>query len=186
MKTSELGRVLEDRLRKAYPRAKVEFIPDYVPWYSKETPSFPAIIISTDSDGFSYEKGNAIIQKEDEELYIDCENDGRYIIGLTPDESAPIGQTPKVGSERNPSTVFPPEIQAVQTIWDKLAHDYGDHGSCVIGEHLDFTYWEVRYRMECHSGWQGSLGAEHYLDYIKKLLEMIGATDFAFDYGMMD
>lgn len=87
---------------------------------------------------------------------------------------------------RSYSTDVPSELLVIKHEWDNLSsttHHLG--GSCVIGDGFEFTYKGTRYDMTTPP-YQRSLIYEHWIDVIKKDLEVIGATNIHYNYGHMD
>lgn len=84
--------------------------------------------------------------------------------------------------ENAPNAIF----ATIMKLWYELSKSYGDQGSCVIGEYLEFDLDDVKYRVSPQSPWQGSLSWESSLDIIKKNFEYIGAKNLYFNYGRMD
>ena len=84
------------------------------------------------------------------------------------------------------STDVPNELLVIKHEWDNLSSST-QHlgGSCVIGDGFEFKYKGTRYDM-ITPPYQGSLIYEHWIDVIKKDLEVIGATDIHYNYGHMD
>lgn len=87
---------------------------------------------------------------------------------------------------RSYSTDVPSELLVIKHEWDNLSSTT-QHlgGSCVIGDGFEFTYKGTRYDMTTPP-YQRSLIYEHWIDVIKKDLEVIGATNIHYNYGHMD
>jgi hypothetical protein len=86
-----------------------------------------------------------------------------------------------------PHTALPSaDIQRISDEWTKLANDYGDSGSCVMGAGIEFTYNGIRYLLMPRSRWQGSCSWEHDREKIMKELEQVGCSEVCFKWGYMD
>lgn len=79
-----------------------------------------------------------------------------------------------------------PELQTIMDEWYKMSSEYGDIGSCVIGAGFEFTYKGNSYFMSPCSPYQGSCSWESGVNYVRKSLESIGATDIHYNYGCLD
>ena len=88
-------------------------------------------------------------------------------------ESRRVGQHPNI----------PEEIQKISDWWTQAANARGDQGSCVLGAEFRFAYGKLRYIMPPGSKWRSW---EADKDTVKLMLELIGATDIEYDWGIMD
>ena len=80
----------------------------------------------------------------------------------------------------------PPELQKIMDWWYEASEKTGDIGSCVIGAGFNFAWNGDEYFMGACSPWQGSLSWERHIDAVKLMLELIGATNVWFNYGILD
>lgn len=80
----------------------------------------------------------------------------------------------------------PSELQTIMDVWYKLSKSEGDKGSCVLGAGFGFEWRDNEYFMSACSPYQGSLSWEVHKDTIKALLEGVGATNIAYNWGRMD
>lgn len=80
----------------------------------------------------------------------------------------------------------PLEIFQISRKWTRLANEYGDKGSCVLGAGFSFTYHDKNYFLPPMSQWQGSCSWEHYKDEIQEDLKKIGCENIYYDWGVMD
>ena len=82
--------------------------------------------------------------------------------------------------------LIPQEIKPISEEWTKLANDYGDVGSCVLGAGFLFKFKGEKYKLPPRSRWQGSCSWEIFVPQIKEKLQEIGCTELWFDWGIMD
>lgn len=77
-------------------------------------------------------------------------------------------------------------IQAISDEWTRLANEYGDRGSCVVGAGIWFTYSGVEYKLYPMGKWQGSLSWESGVGHIMTKLRGVGCENVWFDFGTLD
>lgn len=83
--------------------------------------------------------------------------------------------------ENNPS-----ELQKIMDWWYDESYKTGDIGSCVLGAGFKFNWKGDEYFMSACSPWQGSMSWEKHQSAVKQMLEMIGATEISYNWGVMD
>ena len=77
-------------------------------------------------------------------------------------------------------------IQAISDEWTRLANEYGDRGSCVVGAGICFTYSGVEYKLSPMGKWQGSLSWESGVENIMTKLRSVGGENVWVDFGTLD
>lgn len=80
----------------------------------------------------------------------------------------------------------PPELQKIMDAWYEESKKVGDVGSCVVGAGFNFTWNETKYFMSACSPWQGSCSWEKHVPMVQTMLELIGATDVVYKWGILD
>lgn len=85
----------------------------------------------------------------------------------------------------NDDTV-PTELRAIGRAWREFQAQVGDQGSCVLGAGFEFDYKDQPYFLTPCSLYQGSISWETNKDTIKMLLEVAGATNIRYNWGIMD
>lgn len=135
------------------------------------------------------EKINKILSEElGENAYLECYDRMCHTCYVGEDNKT------QKGSEHNPIILDGKDLFAypnplffkIQNLWKAMALSRGDHGTCVMGEHIEFVYEEKHYILEPLDYLQGSLGREMFVNEIKQLLKAIGCQKIYFDYGRMD
>lgn len=126
--------------------------------------------------------------------YVDCWDFGAYMIYDDCVESYDSfyfysnvrNSVINIDNHEQQNKIIPKELKIVQKIWSNLSRLEGDKGSCTIGEHLNFVYDGKKYRMRHGSPWQGDMSWQPHVDFIKKILKSIGASELQMNYGRLD
>ena len=80
----------------------------------------------------------------------------------------------------------PREFEPIMQEWWRRSEATGDYGGCVIGAKIKFWYKDEEYHMAPCSPWQGEGSWEPHVEYVKKELQKLGATNLYWDYGRLD
>lgn len=80
----------------------------------------------------------------------------------------------------------PREFEPIMQEWWRRSKATGDCGGCVIGAKIKFWYKDEEYHMAPCSPWQGEGSWEPHVEYVKKELQKLGATNLYWDYGRLD
>lgn len=86
----------------------------------------------------------------------------------------------------NEDETIPKCLRQIRKIWEVLQKRIGDVGSCVVCAGFEFTYEGKRYFMTPPGFFQGSISWETDKDAIHEMLEIFGATEIRYDWGVMD
>lgn len=81
---------------------------------------------------------------------------------------------------------YPKELDDIMNAWRDYSAKLNHAGLCIIGECIEFDYKGNKYRMHSQCVYQGE---EHYhqcAEYVRPLLEEIGATKIYINYGRLD
>ena len=143
----------------------------------------------SDEDSERIEKINKILSEElGEDAYLECYDYMCHVCYVGRDDQAQKGSKydPIILDGKDLSVYPNPLLFEVQNLWKEMALSRGDHGTCVMGEHMEFVYEEKHYILEPLDYFQGGLGREIYVNEIKQLLKSIGCQKIYFDYGRMD
>lgn len=85
-----------------------------------------------------------------------------------------------------PKEDCPFELMNIMNKWYYLSSKTGDKGGCVIGAKMQFNYKGEDYDMAPASPWQGEDSWTPHVEFVKKELESIGATNIYWDCGILD
>lgn len=85
-----------------------------------------------------------------------------------------------------PEKDCPVELMNIMNKWYYLSSKTGDKGGCVIGAQMEFEFEGDIYHMAPASPWQGEGSWTPHVEFIKKELENIGATNIHWNYGRLD
>lgn len=135
------------------------------------------------------EKINKILSEElGENAYLECYDWMCHTCYVGEDDKTQKGSEydPIILDGRDLSAYPNPLLFKIQNLWKEMALSRGDHGTCVMGERMEFVYEEKHYILEPLDYLQGGLGREMFLNEIKQLLKAIGCQEVYFDYGRMD
>ena len=156
-------------------------------------------IISISTEGLLYDRlnhGSGNFPKELEELFdsygIYYELGNSWNLSFFPvDEEEnrieyTIYQKPKKPVFIRYPNECPKEFLDIMKRWYNLSLKTGDIGGCVIGAKMCFQYNGEEYNMAPPSPWQGECSWTPHVDFIKKELEKIGATNIRWDGGRLD
>ena len=102
-------------------------------------------------------------------------------------EYTALHKTKPVYLARNGFDSAPDEkILDIMKAWWTLSENEGDVGGCVIGEYMEFTYRGRKYRMAAQSPWQGEGSWTPFVETVKTMLKIAGATDIRWNCGRLD
>lgn len=135
------------------------------------------------------DKINQILAEElGEDAYLECYDYCDHVCYIGVDESAEKGSKydPIILNGRDMDAYPNPHIWAIQNAWKIMTEKCDDEGTCVLGEHFEFSLGKKYYRLEPLDMFQSGVAREKYVEAVRQALKVEGCEDIRFDYGMMD